>query len=100
MRLRRWRVSVQTQVVIAGVGRVDVLIGDRLVLELDGYGFHATGESFESDRRRDLELARLDYRVIRLSYRQVMYSWEEAESVLLALIRRGEHRWPRRSFSG
>jgi very-short-patch-repair endonuclease len=83
-------------VFIEGVGRVDVLVGDRLVLELDGYGFHATGESFETDRRRDLALAARGYRVIRLSYRQVMFEWNEAERVILSMVRRGEHVRPRR----
>ncbi|CAN5281551.1 type IV toxin-antitoxin system AbiEi family antitoxin domain-containing protein [soil metagenome] len=95
-RLGRHRIRVRTQVTIAGVGRVDVIIGERLVLELDGYGFHATGEFFESDRRRDLALLERGYCVLRLSYRQVMYEWAEAERVILALVRRREHRWPRR----
>ena len=94
-RLRRWRVGLRTQVVIPGVGRVDVLIGDRLVLELDGRGFHDETGSFEEDRRRDLELHRLGYIVVRLSYRQVMEQWPRAESVLLTMIRRGDHFWPR-----
>ena len=32
---------------LAGVGRVDLLVGDRLVLELDGRAFHS-GEDFEA----------------------------------------------------
>lgn len=95
-RLGRLRIRVRTQVTIADVGRVDLLIGDRLVLELDGYGFHATGEAFESDRRRDLALHALGYRVVRLSFQQVMTDWETAEHILLSMVRRGDHRWPRR----
>ena len=71
------------------------MIGDRLVLELDGYGFHATGEFFESDRRRDLALSALGYRTVRLSYRQVMHEWDSAEQAILTMIRRGDHLWPR-----
>jgi very-short-patch-repair endonuclease len=101
-RLRSRGIHVRTQVEIDGVGHVDVVIGERLVLELDGYGFHATGEFFETDRRRDLALMEMGYRVLRLSYRQVMSEWSIAERVILALVRRREHRWPRRSapFSG
>lgn len=94
-RLRRHRIRLRTQVLIAGVGRIDVLIGDRLVLELDGYAFHATGEFFETDRQRDLALASLGYRVLRLSYRQVMYDWPTAELAVLTMVRRGDHLWPR-----
>lgn len=91
LRLRSLRVRYASQVPIGNVGRVDLLVGDRLVIELDGRAFHATGESFESDRRRDLELQRLGYRIIRLSYRQVLFEWEATEAALLEIIRRGEH---------
>lgn len=95
-RLRRWGIRLRTQVAIEGVGRVDVLVGDRLVLELDGFGFHATGDAFERDRHRDLALHERGYRVVRLSYRQVMSGWPEAERVVRQMIRRGDHYWPRR----
>jgi len=73
-RLRALRVHFRIQVVIPGVGRVDVFIGDRLILELDGFAFHSSRESFESDRRRDLALQALGYRVIRLSYERAILS--------------------------
>jgi very-short-patch-repair endonuclease len=84
---------VRTQVPIAGVGAVDVLVGDRLVIELDGNEFHSGPREFANDRRRDLELARLGYRVIRLSFSQVMTDWDACEAVILRLVRAGEHRW-------
>ena len=91
--LHNARVRHRIQVRIAGVGIVDVVVGDRLVIELDGRGFHTGAESFENDRRRDLELARRGYRVLRFSYRQVMYGWPECEEVILRLVRAGEHLW-------
>ena len=94
-RLRRWRIHVRTQVRIPGVGHVDVLVGERLVLELDGRGFHDDGDSFEEDRRRDLELHRLGYIVVRLSYKQVMQQWPQAEVVIREMVRRRDHMWPR-----
>lgn len=84
------RVRHRTQVWIERVGRVDILIGDRLVLELDGARFH-TGAAFEEDRRRDFELVRAGYLVVRISYRMVMGQWDEVAAGLLELIRRGEH---------
>lgn len=53
--LKRHQIRFRTQVRVRSVGRVDILVGDRLVLELDGEGFH-TGIEFEEDRRRDFEL--------------------------------------------
>lgn len=94
--LRGRRVRHRTQVSIVGVGRVDVLVGDRLVIEIDGEGFH-TGLEFEADRRRDYELVQRGYLVLRLSYSMVMKDWAEVQRGIVALIERGEHRWGGRS---
>ncbi|MEI5584342.1 MULTISPECIES: endonuclease domain-containing protein [unclassified Agromyces] len=94
--LRGRRVRHRTQVPIIGVGRVDVLVGDRLVIEIDGAGFH-TGLEFEADRRRDFELVQRGYLVLRLSFSMVMQDWAEVRRGILALIERGEHRWGGRS---
>jgi len=88
----RQRMRVRTQVRIRGVGRVDLLVGDRLVLELDGEGFH-TGIEFENDRRRDFELVQLGYLVVRISYKMLLHDRERVEAGILALVRRDEHLW-------
>jgi very-short-patch-repair endonuclease len=92
LRLRRRGIRVTTQVQIAGVGRVDVLIGDRLILELDGRGHHL-GEQFERDRGRDLRATAGGYLPLRVSYRQVLYEWNAIELAIVQLVRRGEHEW-------
>ncbi|GLK18879.1 endonuclease domain-containing protein [Herbiconiux flava] len=94
MRIRSRRKRLRSQVQIEGVGRVDLLLGDRLVLELDGYRWHSSRTGFEEDRHRDLELARRGYRVLRLSWRQVTFDWDAYEGVTMRLVRAGEHRWP------
>lgn len=90
---RRHRMPFETQASIPRVGHVDILIGERLVLELDGYEFHSTKEEFEEDRRRDVELARQRYRVLRASHSQVMYRWESVFGVVQQIVAAGEHRW-------
>lgn len=90
---RRHNVRVRTQVVIPAVGRVDQVIGDRLVLESDGYSFHSSIEQFREDRRRDLELARQEYLCIRLDNHQIMEDWPRTEEALFTIIRRNEHLW-------
>lgn len=90
--LRSRNLRVRTQVPIAGVGRVDLLIGDRLVLEVDGREWHS---DFERDRARDRELVARGYLVIRASYRQVMWEWPLIETQILTLVRRREHLWRR-----
>ena len=90
--LRSKRIRFRAQAFIEAVGRVDFLVGDRLVIEVDGRDFH-TGLEFETDRRRDLELVLRGYVVLRLSYRQVMHDWERTRAAILELVARGEHRW-------
>ncbi|HEU0205398.1 MAG TPA: DUF559 domain-containing protein [Pseudolysinimonas sp.] len=88
--LLRRNVRLQSQVRIDGVGRVDLLIGERLVLELDGKQWHV-GAGYEEDRRRDLALVSLGYLVVRVAYRQVIENWREVEHQLLTIIRQREH---------
>ncbi|WP_136708116.1 DUF559 domain-containing protein [Agromyces sp. H66] len=90
--LRSRRIRFRTQVEIGGVGRIDFLVGERLVIEADGRAFH-TGEAFEEDRRRDFELVTRGFVVLRLSYRQIMKDWERTRAGILALVERGAHRW-------
>ncbi|WP_162253795.1 endonuclease domain-containing protein [Yonghaparkia sp. Soil809] len=84
--------SLRPQVRIPGVGSVDFLIGERLVIEIDGASFHDTESTFENDRRRDAELSRRGFRVLRFSYRQVMEHWSIVEAAVLAALQRGDHR--------
>lgn len=79
------------QVRIAGVGRVDFLIGAALVIEVDGYEYHSDPVTFERDRRRDAGLSVRGYRVLRFSYKQVMERWSEVKAAILAAIARGDH---------
>jgi very-short-patch-repair endonuclease len=91
VRLRRRGVRVQTQFRRPGVGRVDLLIGDRLVIECDSDEFHSGDEAQERDYDRDLALIDGDFLVLRLRYRHVVYEWERVERIILGLIRRGRH---------
>ena len=79
------------QVSIPGVGRVDFVVGDRLVIEVDGAQFHTTRAQFEEDRRRDAELSRLGYRVLRFSYTQVADAPHVVIAAILSAMSRGDH---------
>lgn len=70
------------QVEFPGIGRVDLVIDDRVVVEWDG-GHHRTAEQQSEDCRRDAYLATLGYRVLRFSYHLVMNEW----FVVVAAIR-------------
>lgn len=91
-RLRSAGIRVRSQVQIRGVGRVDLVVGSRLVLEVDSRAHHDDPRAYARDRERDLALARLGYDRLRLTYQHVMYRWDEAFAAILAIIRRGDHR--------
>ena len=97
LRLRRRGVRLRSQVTIADVGRVDFLVGDRLVIEVDSRAHHTSEEAYARDRRRDRRLVALGYIVIRLTYEDVLFQWPEAEADILTVLRARRHRWPRRS---
>lgn len=90
---RRLRVAVRTQVSIPGVGRVDVVLGERLVVETDGREFHSGSVQIEEDYRRSLELAARGFLCLRLSSRQVIDDWARTEAVIARSVGRGEHLW-------
>jgi very-short-patch-repair endonuclease len=79
------------QVRIAGVGRVDLLVGRSLVIEVDGAEFHTSREAFERDRHRDAVLSALGFRVLRFSYTQVASRWPEVAAAIEAAMGRGDH---------
>ena len=91
--VRRLGLPVRVQVSIEGVGRVDLLVGDRLVLEADSVAYHANPEAYHRDRRRDLRLTRLGYRVLRLTWEQVTFEGNEVVDTIVTLVAAGEHRW-------
>lgn len=86
--MARVGVEVRQQVVIAGVGRVDCLIGERLVIELDSFAHHSDPMA---DRRRDAALSAQGYRVLRFMYHQVVHEWPSVQAAVLAAIARGDH---------
>lgn len=69
---------------------VDVLIGDRLVVQLDGFEHHRA-----ADRRRDLRhdaaLQLLGYTVLRFDFFQVMFEWDAVEHTVVQAVAHGAH---------
>ena len=88
--LRSQQIRFVAQAQIAGVGRVDFLVGDRLVIEMDGFAYHSQTE-FTKDRQRDIELVRRGYRVIRISSAMARDDWDGVCATLMEVIRRREH---------
>ena len=92
VRCRRLGLHVRTQMNLARGVRVDLLIGERLVVEVDGREYHSDPAAFERDRARDALLSALGYRVLHFSYNQVMFDWPAVERAILAAVACGDER--------
>lgn len=87
-RLRWLHLPLRFQIWIAG-HRVDALIGERLVLQIDG-GSH-TGAQRDEDIRHDAQLRLMGYHVIRVSYEQMMWDWPRVQDLIMRAVAQGLH---------
>lgn len=92
LRLRALGIGLRSQVDVPGVGRVDFLVGDRLIIEADSREHHLP--RYQTDRTRDRVAAGLGFLVIRLTYEDVVYRWDVVVADILSVIRRRAHRGP------
>ncbi|MFG6504672.1 endonuclease domain-containing protein [Microbacterium sp. P05] len=88
-RLRWMRLPLRRQVWIAG-RPVDLLIGERLILQIDGG--HHVGAQRERDIAHDAELALLGYHVIRVGYGAIVDDWAAVQARLMRAVAQGLHR--------
>ena len=91
LRMQAKRIAIRPQVWI-GPYRVDFLIGDRLVVEIDSAAHHGAREQRIRDARRASELVAMGYLVLRFDYREVMHGWSAVEAEVLAFVSRDAHR--------
>jgi very-short-patch-repair endonuclease len=70
----------------------------RLVVEVDGFGFHRSKRSFAADRERDRKLVRAGWRVVRFTGDDVTDRPDEVAAELSELLRDGP--WPPPARSG
>lgn len=92
VRFRGAGLKVKVQFYIRGVGYVDLLIGDRLIVECDSREFHTSASNYQTDRTRDRRSLVDDYITIRVTYEDVMFRWDEVIRDVLELVKRREHR--------
>jgi hypothetical protein len=70
------KLQIQQQVVFPSISAggckssmmVDCLIGDNLVLQIDGVKWHSTTEAIIRDKRQDFILSNLGFEVLRVDY--------------------------------
>ncbi len=88
-RLRWLKVPILSQIWLAG-HRVDFLLGERLVVQIDGG--HHVGEQRSSDVAHDAYLAALGYHVLRFSYAQIVDDWPMVQTTIMQALAAGLHR--------
>ena len=88
-RLRWLNLPILSQAWIAG-RPVDFLIGDRLVLQIDGG--HHVGAQRRADIAHDATLMLLGYHVIRVDYVDVVENWHRVQEIIQRAVAQGLHR--------
>lgn len=88
-RLRWMKLRIVPQAWLFG-HRVDFLLGERLVLQIDGA--HHVGAQRESDIAHDATLLLRGYHVIRVGYRQVIEDWPFVQDLIMRAVAQGLHR--------
>jgi len=80
--------SVDLQVMIPGVGRVDLADCElRIIIECDSFEFHSDRAALRKDMRRYTEAARRGWVVLRFSWEQVMSDQGYVRDVLTDVVR-------------
>ncbi|MFV0319032.1 DUF559 domain-containing protein [Microbacterium sp.] len=88
-RLRWLRVRILSQIWLHG-HRVDFLIGDRLVVQIDGG--HHVGAQRAADIAHDAELVLRGYTVLRYTYAQIVDDWPAVQDAIQQAVAQGLHR--------
>lgn len=91
--IRRMGVACRQQIMLDG-RPVDVLIGERLIVQLDGFAHHGEAVQRRRDIRGDAQLVLRGYTILRFDYQQVLFDWAYVESTIAAAIAQGLHRAP------
>lgn len=87
LRLHLLGIRLDCQVVINGVGKVDFVIGGRLILEADGKENH-DGVMRHKDLVRDAAASARGYETLRFDYAQILYDWATVQAAIIGALRR------------
>ncbi|WP_228479729.1 endonuclease domain-containing protein [Microbacterium abyssi] len=88
LRLHILGIRLDCQVVIDGVGKVDFVIGGRLILEADGKENHDGEIKRHKDLVRDAAASRLGYETLRFDYAQIVHGWPTVQAAIRGALSR------------
>lgn len=84
--LRGLGCTIDVQVQIPGVGRVDFVVDGWLIVECDSKAHHDGWDAQRRDRRRDIAAAALGYTTIRPMAEDVLYAYDATATALRAVV--------------
>ena len=87
--LRTLGASIEIQVRIDGVGRVDFVVDGWLIVECDSQAHHGGWEAQRRDRRRDLAAAAVGYTTVRPLAEDILYRRDAVTAALAATLAHG-----------
>jgi very-short-patch-repair endonuclease len=90
LRLRPYGLVVTGQVRVPGVGKVDLVVGDCLILEADGETH--SGDNRHRDLVRDARAMSLGFLTLRFDTALILHDWSTVEAAILAACDRLLHR--------
>ena len=64
-----------------------MIVGRRVIIEIDGRAYHAIEEAFERDRRHDARLVALGFVVLRFTYSSIMFEWPWVQHMVQGALR-------------
>jgi very-short-patch-repair endonuclease len=91
--MRQAGVAVRQQVWIDG-HPLDGLIGDSLVVQLDGFEHHGNPSARRRDLAADARLVTRGFVVLRFDYQQVLFGWDLVRETVLTAMAQGAHERP------
>ena len=86
---------VEPQVVILGVGHVDLLVERLLIVEADGFAYHSGRREFGEDRRRDRVADTLDIPAMRFTFDDAVRFTDRSTLEVIAVVERLKRRGAR-----
>lgn len=89
-RLRALGLTVTQQAPLLG-HRVDVLVGHRLVIQVDGFEHDSSAADRARDNRHDARLRAAGFRVIRIGYAEIVHGWAAIEAEIVLAVAQGAH---------
>ncbi|MFG6445416.1 DUF559 domain-containing protein [Microbacterium sp. P07] len=94
--MRALGLAVRQQVWIDG-HPLDAVIGERLLVQIDGFEHHSAPKDRRRDIRADARLALRGFTTFRFDWYQVMFDWAFVETSVLTAVAQGLHLAPKGS---